>query len=160
MFEIYELDSTRFFTVPELAWQATLKKTKVKLVLLTAINMISIEYQLCGWIKLQKLPVNGFKWVDNTSQFNEDFIINYNEESDERYFLEVDVQYPKKLHEFYNDLPFLPEKMKIEKIGKIIANVHDKKEYVIHIGNLKQALNHRLVLKKCVESLNSIRKRD
>ena len=106
------------------------------------------------------MPVNGFKWVDNTSQFNEDFIINYNEESDEGYFLEVDVQYPKKLHESYNDLPFLPEKMKIEKIGKIIANVHDKKEYVIHTGNLKQALNHGLVLKKCVESLNSIRKLD
>ena len=54
----------------------------------------------------------------------------------------------KKLHELYNDLPFLPEKMKIEKIEKLIANLHDKTEYVIHIRNLKQALNHGLVLKK------------
>ena len=39
----------------------------------------------------QKLPVNNFEWIKNTSQLNEDFIRNYNEESDEEYFLEVDV---------------------------------------------------------------------
>ena len=50
----------------------------------------------------QKLPVNKFECIDCTSQFNEDFINNYNEESDERYFIEVDVQYPEKLHEFHN----------------------------------------------------------
>ena len=38
--------------------------------------------------------------------------------------------------------------MKIEKIEKLLANLHDKTEYVIHIRNLKQALNHGLVLKK------------
>ena len=42
---------------------------------------------------LQKLPVNNFEWIEDTSQFNEDFIKIYNEESDEGYFLEVDVQY-------------------------------------------------------------------
>ena len=47
----------------------------------------------------QKLPVNKFVWIEDTSQFNEDFIKNYNGESDEGYFLEVDVQYPEKLHE-------------------------------------------------------------
>ena len=60
----------------------------------------------------------------------------------------VDVQYLEKLHELYNDLPFLPERMKIEKVEKPAANLHDKTEYVIHIRNLKQALNQRLVLKK------------
>ena len=50
----------------------------------------------------QKLPVNNFEWIEDTSQFNEEFIKNYNEES------EVDVQYPEKLHELHNDLPFLP----------------------------------------------------
>ena len=45
-----------------------------------------------------KLPVNKFEWMEDTFQFNEDFIKNYNEESDEGYFLEVDVQYPEKLH--------------------------------------------------------------
>ena len=57
------------------------------------------------------------------------------------YFLELDVQYLEKLHEPHNNLPFLLEKMKI-------INLHDKTEYVIHIRNLKQAINHRLILKK------------
>ena len=39
----------------------------------------------------QKLPVNGFKWVENLSKFNEDFIKNYDENSDKGYFLEVDI---------------------------------------------------------------------
>ena len=96
----------------------------------------------------QKFPVTNFEWIKDTSQFNEDFIKNYNEEVDEGYFLEVDDQYLEKLHERHNDLPFLPEKMKIEKVGKLVATLHDKTEYVIHIRNLKQALNHGLVLKK------------
>ena len=96
----------------------------------------------------QKFPVTNFEWIKDTSQFNEDFIKNYNEEVDEGYFLEVDDQYLEKLHERHNDLPFLPEKMKIEKVGKLAATLHDKTEYVIHIRNLKQALNHGLVLKK------------
>ena len=103
---------------------------------------------LYGWEMPPKLPVNNFEWIEDTSQLNEDFIKNYNEESDEGYFLEVDVQYLEKLHELHNDLPFLPERMKIEKVEKLVANLHDKTEYVIHIRNLKQALNHGLVLKK------------
>ena len=45
-----------------------------------------------------KLPVNNFKWIEDTSQFNEDFVKNYNEESEKRYFLEVNVQYLEKLY--------------------------------------------------------------
>ena len=86
---------------------------------------------------LQKLPVNKFEWIEDTSQFNEDFIQKYNEESDEGYFLEVDVQHSKNLHKLLNDLPFLPERMKIEKVGKLVTNLHDKTKYVIHIRNLK-----------------------
>ena len=97
---------------------------------------------------LQKFPVNNFEWIKDTSQFNEDFIKNCNEESDEEYFLEVDVPYPENLHNLHNDLPFSPERKKIEKVEKAVANLHDKTEYVIHIRNLKQALNHGLVLKK------------
>ena len=52
---------------------------------------------LYGWAMSQKLPVNNFEWIKDTSQFNEDFIKNYNEESDEVYFLEIDVQYLEKL---------------------------------------------------------------
>ena len=83
----------------------------------------------------QKLPVNKFEWIEDTFQFNEDFIKSYNEESNEGYFLEFDVQYPETLHELHNDLPFLPERMKLEKVGKFVANLHDKTEYVIHIRN-------------------------
>ena len=86
--------------------------------------------------------------IEDASQFNEDFIKNYNEESDEGYFLEAGAQYPEKLHELHNDLPFLPERMKLEKVEKLVTNLHDKTEYVIHIRNLKQALNHGLILKK------------
>ena len=96
----------------------------------------------------QKVPVSNFEWVKDTSLFNEDFIKNYNEESDEGYFLEVDVQYLEKLHEFQNDLPILPERTKTEKVEKFVADLHDKTEYVIHIRNLKEALNHGLLFKK------------
>ena len=96
----------------------------------------------------QKLPINNFWWVKDTFQFNEDFIKNYNEENDEGYFLEVDVQYLEKLYELHKDLPFLPRKIKIETIEKLVADLHDKIKYVIHVRNLKQALNHGLDLRK------------
>ena len=80
--------------------------------------------------------------VKDISRFDDRFIKSYDEESDDRYFLEVDVQYSKKLLGLHIDLPFSPEKMKIEKVEKLVAN------YVMHIRNLKQALNHGLVLKK------------
>ena len=108
----------------------------------------SDENNLYGWEMSQKLPVNKFEWIEDTSKFNKDFIKNYNEESDEGYFLEVDVQYPEKLHELRNDLPFLPERMKIKKVEKLATNLHDKTEYVIHTRNSRQALNHGLILKK------------
>ena len=56
---------------------------------------------LYDWAMSQKLQINGFKWIEDTSQFNEDFIRNYNEESDEGYFFENDVQYPEKLHDLH-----------------------------------------------------------
>ena len=96
----------------------------------------------------QKLPVNNCEWIEDTSQFNEDFIKNYNEERSEGYFLEVDIQYPEKLCELHNYLPFLSERMKFKKLENLVTNIYNKTEFVIHIGNLKQALNHRLLLKK------------
>ena len=101
---------------------------------------------LLVWAMSLKLPVNELEQIEDTSKFNEDFIKNYNEESDEVYFLEVDVQYPEKLHDLHNDVPFLPERMKTEKVGKLVTNLHDKTEYVIHIRNLKQSLNQGLIL--------------
>ena len=57
-----------------------------------------------------KMPVNDFKWVVELSKFDEDFIKSYNEKSKEGYFLEVHIE---ELNELHNDLPFLPERMKI-----------------------------------------------
>ena len=64
------------------------------------------------------------------------------------YLLEVDVKYPKELHENHNELPFLVKKMKIGREKKLVPNLKDKKEYVVHIKALDQALKHGLKLKK------------
>ena len=71
--------------------------------------------KLYAWEVSQKLLVDGFKWNEETSQFNEDFKKSYDEESDEGYFLQADVQYPENLHNLCNNLPFLTEKMKTER---------------------------------------------
>ena len=73
---------------------------------------------------------------------------NYDEDSDKGYILEVDVEYLKNLHDLHSDLPFLPERMKISKCSKLVCNLYDKDNYVVHIRPLKQALDHGLVLKK------------
>ena len=88
---------------------------------------------LYGWAMSPKLPVNKVKWIEETSQFNEDFIKIYNEDSKTRYFIEADVPYPETFHKLHNDSPFLPERMKTEKIEKPVANLYDKKIYVIYI---------------------------
>ena len=66
----------------------------------------------------QKLPVNDFKLINNVSKINEKFIKNYNEDSDKGYTFELDVNYSKRLHDLHSDLPFLPERMKIDKCKK------------------------------------------
>ena len=65
-----------------------------------------------GWAMSQKLPMNGFKWVNSLSQFNEIFIRAYNENSDIGYLLEVDIDYLEKLFNLHKDLPFLPKSKK------------------------------------------------
>ena len=100
------------------------------------------------WAMSQKLPVNNFKWIENASQIIEDFIKNYYENSRKGYILEVDVKYPKKLQNLHSDLPFLPKRIKIDKYKKLVCDLHNKKNYVVHIKSLKQALNHGLKLKK------------
>ena len=86
------------------------------------------------------------------------FIKSYNEKIDEEYFLKVEkLLKTQKLCQVHNDLPFLPERMKI-KVKKLVANSHDKTEYVIHIRNLKLVLNHGFVLKKVHRALPLIKK--
>ena len=78
---------------------------------------------LHGWTMSQKLSLGGFKWVEETCQFNEAFIKSYNKDSDIEYFIEADVQYLEKLHELYNDLSFLPGRINIEDVEKLVANL-------------------------------------
>ena len=65
-----------------------------------------------------------------------------------QFIFEVDADYPKNHHKLHSDLPFLPKRMKIEKVKKLVCTVQDKENYVVHIKALKQALNHGLILKK------------
>ena len=91
---------------------------------------------LYGWGMSQKLPGNGFKWVKKLSKSDEDFIKNYDENSNKRYILEVDVEYPKNLFNLHSDLPFLAEKKKIEKCNKLLCSIHGQENYVVHIRAL------------------------
>ena len=75
-------------------------------------------------------------------KFNEDFIKNYDDDSDKGYIFEVYVKHPKKLYNLHCDLSFLSEKMKINKYNKLACNLYDKNNYVVHIRSLKQALDH------------------
>ena len=101
-----------------------------------------------GWAMSQKLPVNGFKWVKDTSKLDEKFVKNYDEDSDKGYIFEVDVKYPRRLQDLHSDLPFLPKRIKIDKCKKLVCKLRNEKKYVVHIRSLKQALNYGLKLKK------------
>ena len=102
----------------------------------------------------QKLPLKGFKWVKKLSKFNESFIKGYDEDNNKGYFLEVDVEYPKKVFSraalngvalnLHSNLPFLPERKKINKCIRLVYNIQDKENYVVDI----KALNHGLILRK------------
>ena len=70
------------------------------------------------------------------------------------YLLEVDVAYPKELHDYHNDLPFMCAKMKINGVERLVPNSYYKHKYVIHIKALKQTIDHGLVLERihrCIE---------
>ena len=64
------------------------------------------------------------------------------------YLLEVDVSYPKELHDLHNDIPFMCAKMKVNGVEKLIPNLYDKRKYIVHIRALKQVMDHGLVLEK------------
>ena len=94
---------------------------------------------LYGWTMNQPLPMGGFKWVNDATP---DEIVKLQNKD---YLLEVDVKYPKELHDSHNELPFMCEKMKINRVKKLVPNLYDKKKYVIHIRALVQALKHGLI---------------
>ena len=79
------------------------------------------------------------------SKFTPDETAKLVKRDNKGYLLEVDVKYPKDLH---SDLPFMCEKMKINKVEKLGPNLYDKKKYVIHTRALDQALKRVLILEK------------
>ena len=186
--EVCELDPAHFLSASGLAWQTCLKKTDVKLELITDPGMLLmvekgirrgichtihryakannkyirgynkdeeesfLEYldadNLYGGAMSEPLLFDDFNWVEDLSKTDEDFIKNYDKNSGKGYILKVDVEYPKNLHDLRSDLPFLPERMKIDKCNKLVCNLHDKKDYVVLIRSLKQSLNRGIILKK------------
>ena len=96
---------------------------------------------LYGWAMSQLLPTGGFRWV--SLEPNE--INKFPRCTDKGYLLEVNAKYPKELHDSHNDLPFMCERTKINGVEKLVPNLYDKRNYVIHID---QALKHGLILEK------------
>ena len=177
----YKLDPAHFYTSPGLTWRACLKRTGIKLELLTDPDMLLmfergirggitqavrkyaaannpymepdfdpneettyLQYldanNLYGWAMSQPLPTGGFRWV-NPKEVS-------STRTDKGYLLEVDVSYPINLHDEHNDLPFLCERMDINGVEKLVQNLRDKKNYIIHIQALNQALQHGLKIDK------------
>ena len=101
-----------------------------------------------GKAMTEKLPVKGFRCMEDISKIDEDFVKVYNKNDNKGYILDVDVDYPSKLQNLHSDLPFLPERMVINNTKKLVCNLNDKKNYIVHINVLKQALDHGLKLKK------------
>ena len=118
------------------------------------IDSSFLEYDdaenLYGWAMSLKLSVGNFKWIekDDISKFDEKFIKIYDENSNKGYILEVDVEYLENICMLHSNLPFLPERMKINKCAKLVCSTQNKENYVVHIRALKQALNHGLKLTK------------
>ena len=175
--KVYKLDPAQFYTAPGLAFQAALKYSGVELELLSDVDMFQMfEYGIRGGITQsieryskannkymddynpneqssfiqyldannlygsamsQDLPYKGFKWVDPNSNWYK---------NGKGYLLDVDVEYPKHLD--HSDFPFLADRMNINGVTKLVPNMLDKKNYVVHYKTLRQALDHGLKLIK------------
>ena len=92
----------------------------------------------------QPLPTGGFRWVDiHPDEISELVNVKYR-----GYLLEVDIAYPRELHDHHNDLPFMCERMTIGGVEKLVPNLYYKKRYIIHIRALDQAIKNGLVLER------------
>ena len=174
--KVYGLDALHYYTSPGLAWDVMLKFTKIELDLISDRDMyqmvdsgirggissimkryakanhkdydsqktsVFIEYldanNLYGWAMSKPLPHKNFLWMDNNELENW---------QDKPCILEVDLEYPKDLHDLHGEYPLAPEQLKINKINKLVPNLYDKKKYVVHHENLKLYLRLGLKLTK------------
>ena len=123
---------------------------------------------LYGWAISQYLPLSDFEWVDLEELEKIDWLAQ-EDEQDKGYFVKVDLEYPVHLHDSHNDYPLAPQRIQVrsewvsnkmldikanykiprgESNTKLIPNLMDKFEYVLHYRNLKFYLEHGLLLKK------------
>ena len=120
---------------------------------------------LYGWSMNEYVPYKKFEWLENIDEFN---VITINEKSDIGYILEVDLEYPKELHELHNDYPLAPKKLavssdmlskyckniadeydiKVGDVKKLIPNLGNKTKYVLYYRNLQMYLSLEMKLKK------------
>ena len=204
----YGLDPAHFLSAPGLSWEAALKQTKIRLELLTDIDMlmfigsglmggvalVSTQYAKANnprleenwdpnqkqkyifvvdctnqyiWSMMQYLPVDGFKWIDWTLSTKEwvEFLKKQEDAQEKGYFFEVDLHYPRHLHDLHDQYPLAPEHLTIkkemlspyqQKLGKelglkfegkkLCPTLYDKKKYICHYRSLKQFLELGLEL--------------
>ena len=205
--QYYKLDPCQYFTSPGLSWDSMLKKTDIKLELMTDVGMYQfiekgmrdgISYianrygkannkymksydekspskyimyldanNLYGWAMSQYLPTGGFKWLSE-KKINKLNLNKYKEDSEKGLILEVDLEYPKDLHDLHNDYPCAPEEVKVNEdmlsdyckkialkhnistglVHKLILTLSDKQKYVLHYQNLQLYLSLGLKLNK------------
>ena len=106
---------------------------------------------LYGWAMSQPLPTGDFKWIKIDNEVEPKRMVerlSKNSSWGYGYLLEADVDYPRELHDYHNNLPFLCKKIKVNGVEKLVPNLYNKEKYVIHVKALKQALDHGLVLKR------------
>ena len=103
---------------------------------------------LYGWAMSQPLPTEEFRWINCDGWDPEKLVNMLSKEKKYGYLLEVDVKYPRELHNLHNDIAFMYDKMNINGVEKLIPNLYDKKKYIIHIRALKQVIDHGLILEK------------
>ena len=183
----YKLDPAWYYTSPGLSWDALIKKTEIKLDLLSDIDKILfIESGIRGgvsmilnrygkannkymenynpdeeskfityldannlyvWGMSQKLPYKNFRWMDEAVL--DDLVpTQLDAEGDTGYMLQVDLEYPKDLHDLHNDYPLAPEALTINKIDKLTPNLNNKTKYILHLKNLQLYLSLGLRLTK------------
>ena len=102
---------------------------------------------LYGWAMSQLLPTGKLRFL-NENEIQQLNIENVSDTSNKGYILEVDLEYPKTLHHYHNDLPLAPEHLKVDKVLKLIPNLNDKEKYIIHIRNLKQCIKLGMKIKR------------
>ena len=99
---------------------------------------------LYGWAMSQPLPVGNFKWMNEKELKNWK---NFVEKEGKGCILEVDLLYPKELHDLHNDFPLAPELLTLGKTEKLTQNLRDKKGMVLHGRNLQLFLSLGMKLK-------------